>query len=76
MSHYILYIYIYCFHVLGVINNAAVNIGVHVSFQIRAFVFSSDNFLGVDHLKQVTSVLHALAQAVPLPRLSFNLYPI
>ena len=29
-----------CFHVLAIVNSAAVNIGVHVSFQIRGFVFS------------------------------------
>ena len=29
-----------CFHVLGIINSAAVNIGVHVSFRIGVFVFS------------------------------------
>ena len=29
-----------CFHVLGIINSAAVNSGVHVSFRIGVFVFS------------------------------------
>ena len=29
-----------CFYVLGVINSAGMNIGVHVSFQIRVFIFS------------------------------------
>ena len=29
-----------CFHVTGVINSAAVNIGVHVSFLMIMFIFS------------------------------------
>ena len=45
-AHYIFFIHSFvdehlgCFHVLTVVNSAAVNIGVHVSFLIRAFVFS------------------------------------
>ena len=28
-----------CFHVLAIVNSVAMNIGVHVSFQTRVFVF-------------------------------------
>ena len=28
------------FHVLAIVNSVAVNIGVHVSFQIKSFIFS------------------------------------
>ena len=28
------------FHVLAIVNSVSINIGVHVSFQIRVFIFS------------------------------------
>ena len=31
--------YMGCFHVLATIQSAAINIGVHISFQIRVFIF-------------------------------------
>ena len=34
-----------CFHVLAVVNSAVMNTRVHVSFQIRVFIFSG--YMGV-----------------------------
>ena len=39
--------YLGCFHTLAIVNNAAMNIGVYVPFQISAFI-SSDKYPGVE----------------------------
>ena len=33
-----IYIYLGCFHILVIINNAIMNIGIHISFLISIFV--------------------------------------
>ena len=37
-------------HILAVVNNVAVNIGVYVSFQINVLAFFSDIYTGVELL--------------------------
>ena len=39
-----------CFHSLAIVNNATVNIGVHVTFRISGFGFFSDTYSGVELL--------------------------
>ena len=41
-----------CFLILAVVNNAAVNIGVHVTFQISVFIFF-DKYPGVELLGHI-----------------------
>ena len=48
--------YLGCFHVLAIVNSADVNIGVHVSFQIRVGSCANSTF---SLLRTVHIVLHS-----------------
>ena len=46
-----------CFHILAIVNNTAMNIGVHGSFQISVFLFFSGIYPGVELLGHMVGLL-------------------
>ena len=45
--------YLGCVHILEIVDNAAMNIGVYISFQISVFGFFLDIYPGVEFLGQM-----------------------
>ena len=45
-----------CFHILAIVNSTAVNFGMHVSFQIRVFIFFPGNYPEVGLLEHMVAL--------------------
>ena len=56
-----------CFHILAIVNSAAMNIMVYVSFQISVSVFLSDIYPGMELLGQQRNANQNHSEILPHP---------
>ena len=57
-----------CFHILAIVNSAAINIRAHISFQISVFCFLSDKYSEVELLDHMVALFLIFVEPLYMDR--------